>query len=47
MTGERYVATTSRGEPAIRTHLLAEAREWARRLGGQVYDRETRAVVPE
>lgn len=42
---ERYVATSSRGEPVIRTNNPAEAQEWARRLGGEVIDRHKLAVA--
>ncbi len=37
---ERYVVTSRRGEPAVRTDELPEAERWQRILRGEVIDRE-------
>lgn len=40
---ERFVATTSRGEPVVRTNDRATAARYAELMGGQVIDMEERA----
>lgn len=39
-TTDRYIVTTSRGEPAVRTNSLREAERLAEQLGGTVVDQQ-------
>lgn len=37
-TTDRYIVTTRRGEPAVRTNNQAEAEQYLEELGGQIID---------
>ncbi len=37
-TTDRFIVTTRRGEPAVRTNSMDEAKQYLERLGGQIID---------
>lgn len=38
ITTDRFIVTTRRGEPAIRTNSMEDAERYLERLGGQIID---------